>query len=382
MKTLIALVYSLLLFNYANSQALYETFDSGKLDDSRQLKIQLPRNYDPEAKKEYPLILVFDGDYLFEPVAGNVDYQAYWEDIPDCIVVGVSQAVTRNQDFFYDDQTFFPAHEGADFFEFITMELLPYLTDNYNISDFKIVIGHDLSANFLNYYLFKEPPLFRAFVLISPDFAPEMESRLLQRLPGITKEIFFYMATAENDVSRLKESIEGFHKRLDTVSNQKFFYQYDNFEDANHYSLVGRSIPKALNQIFELYKPISAEEYNTNILTYEGTPYEYLMKKYDSIDYFYGFEKKLIENDIRAISAACIKKDDLESLEELSKLVRKEFRDSMLSAYYMGLVEEKYGNLKKALQRYQSGLLLEPSQFINKDVLLEKMYEIQDELKN
>jgi hypothetical protein len=209
-----------------------------------------------------------------------------------------------------------------------------------------------------------------------------MESRLLQRLSGISQETFFYMSTAENDVSRLKESIEGFHSRLDTVTNERFHYKFDSFEDANHYSLVGRSIPKALNQIFELYKPINAEEYKDKILTYEGTPYEYLIKKYEAIDYFYGFEKKLIENDIRAIAAACIKKDDLESLEELSKLVKKEYRESMLSAYYSGLVEEKYGNLKRALQRYQAGLLLEPSQFINKDVLLEKMYEIQDELKN
>ena len=53
----------------------------------------------------------------------------------------------------------------------------------------------------------------------------------------------------------------------------------------------------------------------------------------------------------------------------------------MLSAYYSGMLQEKSGNLKRALQRYQSGLLLEPSQFIDKEVLLEKMYEIQDELK-
>ena len=127
MKTFIAVVCALLLIHPLQSQALYETFDSGKLEGSRQLKIQVPRNYNPEEKKEYPLILVFDGDYLFEPVAGNVDYQSYWEDIPECIVVGISQSSTRNDDFFYDNETFFPAHEGADFFEFVTMELWPYL---------------------------------------------------------------------------------------------------------------------------------------------------------------------------------------------------------------------------------------------------------------
>jgi hypothetical protein len=381
MKTVFAVVLALLLYTPCASQALYETFESGKLEGSRQLKIQVPRNYDPENKREYPLILVLDGDYLFEPVAGNVDYQSYWEDIPDCIVVGISQANTRNEDFFYDNETFFPAHEGADFFEFITMELMPYLEDSYSISDFKIVMGHDLSANFLNYYLFKSPPLFRAFVLMSPDLAPEMEGRLTQRLNSIEEEVFYYLSTGDDDVARLKETIEALNKKLKVIDNSRFHYKYDVFDDANHYALVGRSIPKALNQIFELYKPINAAEYKEKILTYEGSPYDYLVKKYEDIDYFYGFKKKLIENDVRAIAAASNKKDDLESLEKLARLVKKEFPESMLSAYYSGMYQEKSGNIKRALQRYQSGLLMEPSQFIDKDVLLDKMYELQEELK-
>ncbi|WP_431159489.1 alpha/beta hydrolase-fold protein, partial [Winogradskyella poriferorum] len=69
------------------AQAIYKTIESEKLQESRELKIQLPRNYDPETKRTYPLVVVLDGDYLFEPVACNIDYQAYWQDIPDCIVV-------------------------------------------------------------------------------------------------------------------------------------------------------------------------------------------------------------------------------------------------------------------------------------------------------
>lgn len=381
MRTFLAFLFFVSISVTISSQALYEKFESGKLEGSRNLKIQLPRNYNPEDKKEYPLVLVMDGDYLFEPVAGNLDYQAYWEDIPECIVVGIEQANVRNKDFNYDNETFFPAHDGADFFEFITMELLPFLEGKYNISDFKIVMGHDLSANYINYYMFKNPPIFRAVVAMSPDLAPEMNMRIVQRMSSLNKETFYYMSTADGDVGRLKESIESLNKSLDTISNNKFFYKFDNFEDANHYSLVGRSIPKALNQIFELYKPINTIEYTEKVLKFEGSPFDYLIKKYDDIEYFYGFEKKLIENDVRAIAAASNKKDDLESLEKLARLVRKEFPDSMLSSYYLGMLEEKSGNLKKALQRYQAGLLLEPSQFIDKDVLLEKMYEIQDELK-
>jgi predicted alpha/beta superfamily hydrolase len=378
--------YSLILLCFIalnlQAQAIYKTIDSDKLEVERELKIQLPRNYDPESDRTYPLVLVFDGDYLFEPVAGNIDYQAYWEDIPDCIVVGVKQGKTREDDFFYEEDTFFPAHEGADFYEFVGAELIPFIENNYNASRFRILVGHDLGANFINYYLFKDEPLFRAFISLSPDLAPEMMSRLQERLAILEQETFYYMATADADIKALRNTIVECDAKLKAVTNEKLHYKFDNFEDANHYSLVGRGIPKALNEIFVLYKPINGKEYTEKLLTFEGSAFDYLTKKYDDIEYFYGFKKKIIENDIRAIAAACNKNDDIESLEKLSKLVKKEFPKSMLSAYYLGMYYEKIGDYKKALVRYKSGLLLEPSQTIDKELMLEKMYETQEAVNN
>jgi tetratricopeptide (TPR) repeat protein len=234
----------------------------------------------------------------------------------------------------------------------------------------------------MNFFLFKDTPLFRAYIALSPDLAPMMSIRLKERLSIMEQETFYYMATADADVKVLRNAIIECDAQLKAIENKALRYKFDNFEDANHYSLVGRGIPKALNEIFALYKPISGKEYNEKILPFEGSPYDYLIEKYKDIEYFYGFEKKLIENDIRAIAAACNKKDDLESLEKLAKLVKNEFPDSMLSAYYMGMYYEKEGNLKRALQRYKSGLLLEPSQFIDKEIILEKMYETRDAMKN
>lgn len=364
------------------AQAIYKNIDSYKLDDERELKIQLPRNYDPESKRTYPLIIVLDGDYLFEPVAGNIDYQSYWEDIPDCIVVGIRQAETREDDLFYAEETNMPMREGADFYEFMGAELVPFVEENYKASNFRVIVGHDMSANFINYYLFKDVPMFRSFISLSPDLAPQMIDRLQQRLSTIEEETFYYMATGDADVKVLRESITACDSTLKAIENPKLHYKFDDFDDANHYSLVGRGIPKALNEIFSLYKPINSKEYNEKVLTFEGSPYDYLMKKYEDIEYFYGFEKKLIENDIRAIAAASKKKDDLESLENLAKLVKKEFPDSMLSAYYMGMFHEKDGNLRKALIRYKSGLLLEPSQYIDKEVMLDKIYALQEATDN
>ena len=361
-----------------SSQVIYDTFKSAKLAESRDLKILIPRGYDPEANIEYPLVIVLDGDYLFEPVVGNIDYQSYWDDMPACIVVGINQAESRNQDFSFSEDNFLPVHDSASFFEFIGMELIPYIEDKYSASDFRIIIGHDLSANFLNYYLFKEYPLFRAYISLSPDIAPFLETRLQDKLSTIEYDLFYYMATADDDVKALRERILVTDEVLATIDNPKFHYRFDDFEDANHYSLVGLGIPKAINQIFTLYKPINREEYTEQVLTYEGGPYEYFVKKYEDIEIFYGFQKSPIENDIRAVAAASKKLDDMESLESIAKLAKKEFPQSMISAYYMGMYYEEKGIIKKALQYYQSGLLLNPSEFIDKQMLLDKMYDLKE----
>ncbi|MEO8773093.1 MAG: alpha/beta hydrolase-fold protein [Gelidibacter sp.] len=363
---------------FMDAQVIYQPIESLKLGETRDLKIQLPRNYDPQDKIQYPLVIVLDGDYLFEPFAGNIDYQGYWGEMPNCVVVGVNQSKSREKDLFYDKEIYFPAHEGASFFEFIGMELIPFIESKYNVSQFRIVAGHDMSANFLNYYLFKDNPLFRAYILLSPDLAPEMAVRVQERLSSLKTDTFYYVATADNDIDHLKEKIVGHNALLSTLNNPKVHYRYDDFKDADHYSLVGLGIPKALNEIFSLYKPINKKEYADQVLTYEEGPFKYLEKKYADIKFFYGFEKKVVENDIRAVAAAAMKKDDHDALRDLSKLTRKEYADSMISAYYTGMYYENENNLKKALHNYQSGLLLKASDFIDKDILLEKIYAIKN----
>ena len=132
MKKLIILVVCLLGGLAASAQTIYKEFNSVKLGESRRLKIQLPRNYEENTKKVYPIVIVLDADYLFEPVAGNVDYFSYWEDMPESIVVGIIQGDGRYEDCDYDDSNFLPADKGADFFEFIGLELVPFIDNNYS----------------------------------------------------------------------------------------------------------------------------------------------------------------------------------------------------------------------------------------------------------
>ena len=111
MRTLLFLCIGLISSTVllGQSKIIYEEFPSSKLDETRRLKIQLPRDYDDNVEKSYPIVVVLDANYLFEPVAGNVDYFGYWEDMPEAIVVGIMQGDMRYEDCSYDDTNFMPA---------------------------------------------------------------------------------------------------------------------------------------------------------------------------------------------------------------------------------------------------------------------------------
>lgn len=363
----------------ALSQTIYKEIESLKLGEKRQLKIQLPRNYDSNTDKYYPVIVVMDGDYLFEPVAGNVDFYSYWEEMPDVIVVGILQDYTRDNDTFYDDVNYLPSESGAAFFEFIGLELMPYLDEQYRTANFRIAVGHDLTANFMNYYLMKEPTLFQGYVSISPDLAPLMDERLVDRLGVAKQKIFYYLATASDDIKVLREPIIALDNQLKAIGNPNVKYYFDNFDGATHYSLVGRAIPKAMENIFSIYRPISKKEYKETLLNLPGSLYTYLVDKYATVKELFGLEDKIRINDFVAISTAMEKRNDWEGMEQLGKLARSQYPETMLGNYYLALALEKTGENKKAMRTYQNGYLLEEIAFITKDLMLDRAARIKED---
>lgn len=367
----------LIVPNLIIGQTIYKNLKSSKLGEERELKIQLPRNYEQNKEKKYPVLVVLDGDYLFEPVAGNVDYYSYWEDIPEMIVVGINQSTSRESDSYYDEQSFLPAGTGASFFEFIGMELMPFLDSNYRTADFRVIMGHDYTSNFINYYLLKENPLFQGYINLSPDLAPEIETRIFNSLQKSTNPIWYYLATSSEDISALKETILNFDSQLKKIDNKNIHYNFDNFEDASHYTLVGNAIPKAIEQIFETYRPISVQDYNNVLLQTSVSSFDYLVEKYDNILTLFGIDKLIRLNDFIAIHNAMEKTKNWDQMKDLSKLAQKHYPNTMLATYFEARYEEETGNPKKAMRIYQNAYGQEPIAFLNIDFMLEKAQQIK-----
>ena len=358
--------------NTISAQTIYEEFESYKLDERRQIKIQLPRNYKDNVDKSYPLFIVLDGDYLFEVVAGNVDYYSYWEDMPEAIVVGINQVESRERDCFYSEQNSLPIDSGASFFEFISMELIPHLIGNYRLADFRIAVGHGETSNFINYYLLKGDPIFQAYINLSPFLATDMFDYIPERLQKAEKKIFYYLATASNDVKAVQEDTKALNTSIAAIENKNLLYSFDNFEGPTHYSNPAHAIPKALESIFYVFQPISKKEFTERILTLETSPVDYLLEKYKMIEDLFGLEKQILVNDFKAIEAAIQKSEKFEYFETLGKIARKEYPDSLLGNFYLARYFEEKGETKKAMKTYRSAYILEEIGGITKDEMLDR----------
>ncbi|WP_418508665.1 alpha/beta hydrolase [Corallibacter sp.] len=378
MKKIIYALLVLFSVQTIQSQVIYEPLKSIKLGETRELKIQLPRGYD-DSDKSYPIIVVFDGDYLFEPVAGNVDYYSYWEDMPEAIVVGINQMDKRFDDSYYSEQNSLPIETGAAFFEFVGTELIPHIEKNYRTENFRVAVGHGETANYINYYLLKGVPLFQAYVSISPDLAPDMNSYLTEKMSKLESKVFYYLATSSDDVKSIKADTEALNTSISAIDNKNLLFSFDNFEGPSHYALPAHAIPNALEDIFFVFRPISIKEYRETIVKLESSPVDYLTEKYQMIKDLFGIEKPILVNDFKAIEAAINKSEKYEYLEELGKIARKQYPETLLGSYYIARFYEETGEPKKAMKTYQSAYVLEEIAGLTKDLMLEKADEIKSD---
>lgn len=371
-KTIIFFLFLLCALNSIEAQVKYENFQSSKLGDERQIKIQLPRGYGYNEDKSYPLFIVLDGDYLFEAVAGNVDYYSYWEDMPQSIVVGVNQIDKRFDDCMYSEQNSLPIETGAAFFEFIGMELIPYIEKTYRTGSFKVAVGHGETANFINYFLLKPQPIFKGYVSVSPELAPNMLDYLPEVLGKVDSKLFYYLANTNNDPSSIKEMTKVLNTDILAIENENLFYNFDSFDGPSHYSVPTHAIPNAIENIFQVFQPISKKEYKDVILELEISPVTYLQEKYQTIYELFGIDKQILINDFKAISAAIEKNEIFEYYEELGKMARKQYPETLLGSYYIARFYEETGEPKKAMRTYQSAYTLKEIAGITKDEVLEK----------
>ena len=226
---------------------LNDTILSKFLNEKRSLEIQLPRSYNIELEKNYPLMIVLDGDYMFNIVAGSVDYLSYWGDIPENLVVGIKQKDSRFKDSsVFDNITHTPITSTASFYDFIVNELIPYFSKNYRISNFRIVVGQERTANFANFFLLKDNPQIRGVISISPKISENMSRYLNENLSKVNSKIVYTLSSSKKDFESIYKNVLELTASLDSIDNKNLKFEWLIFDKENHYILPSVSVPNSI----------------------------------------------------------------------------------------------------------------------------------------
>jgi predicted alpha/beta superfamily hydrolase len=150
------------------------SIESESMQDTREIVVHLPKNYDADREEGYPVIYMLDAgstDRLTAEMAGFY----HWGDLtPELIVIGLKN-VRRGLDFlpgYYSveregEQVF---GSGTNLLAYISNELIPFADKQFNTNGRKVFVGHSWGGQFATYALSQSPGIFDAYFITSPAF--------------------------------------------------------------------------------------------------------------------------------------------------------------------------------------------------------------------
>jgi len=385
-------IFNILLFVFAinslssqsldslNISRINDTITSKYLNEKRSLEIQLPRSYYVKSEKNYPLMIVLDGDYMFNLVAGSVDYLSYWGDIPENLVVGINQKNSRFDDSsVLDNITYTPISSTASFYDFIINEIIPYFSENYRISNFRIIVGQERTANFANFFLLKQNPQIRGVISISPKISKNMNKYLAGNLSKINSKIIYTLSSSKKDFESIFKNVSELKISLDSIENKNFKFESLIFDNENHYILPSVSVPKSIRSTYSMYSDIDKIEYDSIISKLDKSPIDYLKNRYKRIKDFYDEDKTISINDFMAIEEYIEENEFFNLYNDLSELAKQEHPGTVLASYYMGRFHEETGDPEKAMYIYRSAYNMMEVEGLTKEYLLQLAESIKED---
>ncbi|HDY93226.1 MAG TPA: esterase [Pseudoalteromonas sp.] len=148
------------------------TFKSAVLNEERTIVIQLPKSYQANPNKVYPVIYRLDGAGNIPLASAVIERLQNDNRAPEVIIVAI-ESTNRLRDFYptVNKEPQGPVGEGggaAKFLTFFEQELIPLVNKNYRTHNYKVIAGASAGGVFTLYALQANPELFQAHIAYSP----------------------------------------------------------------------------------------------------------------------------------------------------------------------------------------------------------------------
>lgn len=138
--------------------------------------IKLPRSYNSNNDKSYPVIYLTDAWYSFQVVSGATRLLMNSGKMEEAIIVGISYSKgsigpsSRIRDYTHIEDTSWKYQTGKanEHSNFIEKSVFPYIEKKYRVSHSRTYVGNSLGGLLGAYILFTKPNMFNNYILGSP----------------------------------------------------------------------------------------------------------------------------------------------------------------------------------------------------------------------
>lgn len=243
------ILFATFLNSYSFCQELNDDFcdyeiqsiKSEILDVEKEILISLPESY--TESYTYPVVIVLEGEVLFETLAPLTKLMAKMNEIPECIVVGIP---FYNQHMEYAPHiNGIPESGNADkMLKFYNDELFPLLETKFRCSEDRIIWAHSgLGGIFCTYLLLGPDDQFSGILSSSPNLkwiqqyiVPTDAFRLVSE-----KENLFYYLTIgseeiEGESAEMYKYVSEFRDKLTESAPENLNWHYRLYNQNNHFS--------------------------------------------------------------------------------------------------------------------------------------------------
>jgi len=321
---------------------------SKSVNEERVLLVHLPANY-LNSDKKYPVIYMLDGHYP-QPgmMSAILDQQAWGYQIPEMILVSI-QNTNRSRDLTpTDDGQGGRVGGGSNFLDFIEKEAMPLIEKNYRTQPYRIFAGHSLGGLTVVYALASRPDLFNAYIAASPvlhydkNFVIKETEKLFEKKSDLSKTMFLGLGNEPE----YKNGWNKFKKLLKDSKPKEFEYEFREFPDDNHASVVMPVYYAGLRMIFDGWIP----KQNGSIPDLERH-YKNLSKKY-------GYEILIPEATLNQIGYQLLRGGKTQEAIKVFKTNSENYPNSQNVYDSLGEAYEKWGSKKNAKENYQKAFNL------------------------
>lgn len=227
-----------------------EVIGSRLLAQDRELLIWLPPAYSRDPEHRFPLIVLHDGDAIFDPALSQpsgIDLAAdEWVSMlsrrgmmPESIVVGVRHPEGFSpEDITLRDHELSPELGGDGYARFIVQELVAHMDQHYRTiaaPSSRILGGVGLGALHAFHTVLRHPGVFGGLACLSTSFEDISQSlpsncaalRMLEETPTLDKNLRMHFDYGDHEID---ECYEGYHTLLASSLRSKGFIEGRQFQ--------------------------------------------------------------------------------------------------------------------------------------------------------